>query len=181
MAAITMTPAGIRADLAARLVGRTAAGSNVYDSRRIDYTGDELPAITVTSTGASESRFGTRSFLARRTERVTITGVVTGADDLALAVAVDTMEASILDTLFGDPEWLAAWRLVAKCSVEKTLDIDSKTRVGGVAVSLDLDYDIEYAPIASPGDLATIRITTDTTDPAGADVSVRDIVITEVE
>jgi hypothetical protein len=178
MTAPVTSPTAIRTDLVARLLSKTAAGARVYDSRRIDIQTDEIPCVIVTSAGGQETRLGMRSLMTRRTERVQVTGFVSGADDAALAAAVDTMEAAILDALLSDAEWLGAFKDVSKVAVEKTLDVDSRKRAGAVAIGFDLEYDMEHTPVAALANLATVRVTTDSTEPAGADVSSRDIAIT---
>ena len=60
MAKPTLSPTGIRTDLVARLRGKTAAGDRVFDSRRVNYEAEELPAITVTTLTAV-SRAGSSS------------------------------------------------------------------------------------------------------------------------
>jgi hypothetical protein len=168
-----MTPTGIRTDLVTRLTGATAAGSRVYDSRQLDLPGDELPAVVITSMGGSEDRRPTRGLVHKRTERVQITGVVSGTADATLAATVDTMEAAILDHLFGDDEWLGAFDSVASIRTDKNLDINASVSCGAIGITLELEYHVQYANLNTPDHLHAVAVTTDTTEPAGADVSER--------
>lgn len=177
MGAPILTSTGIRTDLVARLVGKTAAGSRVFNSRRVDVETDEIPAVVVTSLGGDGEKWSKNSLIYKRAERVQVTGIVTGTDDANLAATLDTMEAAIADALLSDPEWLGAFETIDKIAVEKSLDVDARKRIGGVAVTFELGYSVTYAVNLTGADLEEVAVTTDTTEPAGADVSTRVIPI----
>jgi len=178
MAAPTLTPTGIRTDLVTRLKGATAAGQRVYDSRQIDLPSDELPAVVVTSTGGTEERGIQSGLVHKRTERVQITGVVKGTSDAALASALDTLEAAILDRLIGDSEWLRAFDALPRITTEKNLDIAAETSAAGVGIALELEYHVAYSPLTAPASLKMVAIDTESDEPAGADVSERVVNLT---
>lgn len=179
MAAPTLTPTAIRADLVTRLkAAATAAGSRVYDSREINWENDELPAVAVATLGGSEDSWGMGGRIAHRTERVAVVGTVkdTAQSDTAEAVvaaAIDSLEGEILDALGGSEEWIGAFEVVEKMDSQKAVDVSSNWIVGSLAIAFDLRYSVKYTTLPAPVSFDRTAIDTDTTDPDGADVSER--------
>lgn len=176
MAAVILTPSSIRQDIVTRLRSKTAAGTRVYDSRRIAIDTDEVPCITVYSEGGADDKWATNSPLFHHTERIGITGIVGGADDPTVASNLDTLEDAILSTLATDTEWLAAFETITKIETRKDLDVESNRRLGGLAISIEVTYSVQYSPTLTD-DLASVAVTTDSTDPDNADVSTRVIAL----
>jgi len=174
----TLSPTGIRTDLVARLRGRTAAGDRVFDSRRVNYEAEELPAITVTTLGGTDDRWSIGTLLVKHTERLAIVGDVTGEDEATLAAALDTLESQILDAVAGDPEWVGAFDAVEKVDSAKKLDDSTADLLGHVAVVVEVHYAVQYAPSVEPADLDSVWVSTSTTDPAVANVSDRPLLDT---
>lgn len=172
MAVPTLTPMGIRTDLVSRLTGKTGAGSNVFDSRRVGLDETDIPAVTVYSPGHSDENksLGQPTFF--RSETVGITAVVTGSSDAGLAAAVDTIEGQILNTLLTDLEWTGAVTL-EKVTSKKEVTVEGKRRVGFVALRLEVAYNPTYAVDLTGFEFERIAIETDSTDPDKADVSER--------
>ena len=182
MATPTLSPTGIRQDLVTRLkAANTAAGQRVYDSRKIALDTDEIPCITVYSEGMSESKWAMGAPLYRHTERVGITGIVGGNDDATIAASLDTLEDAILSALATDTEWLGSFETVASVETVKSLDLESNRRLGGVAIKLEVTYSTIYTPNLTGMDLEEIAITTESTNPDGANVSERVIEVSEEE
>ncbi len=194
MARPTLSPTGIRTDLVSRLAGKTIAADRVFNSRRANLETDELPAITVTSLGATDDRWSMGTFLAKHTERLAIVGDVANedGDEAALAADLDIMESQILDALAGDAEWLGAFESVEKIDSAKRLDDSSGTLLGHVGIVVELHYSVQFPYATSqapegtppgpgqggtpmPPDLESIRVDTHSAHPIGADVSDRPV------
>ena len=171
----TLSPTGIRTDLVERLRGKTDADDRVFDSRRVNYETEELPAITVTTLGGTDDRWSIGTLLAKHTERLAIVGDVTGEDEAALAAALDTLEGQILDAVAGDPEWVGAFDAVEKVDSAKKLDDATGDLLGHVAVVVEVHYPVKYAPADEPGPLDSVWVDTHSAEPAGADVSNRPV------
>jgi len=173
MARPTLTSTGIRTDLVARLIAAaTPAGAKVYDSRKVDVEKDDIPCIVVISMGGSEDTWSKTTKLNKHTEKVAVTGIVTGTDEANLAANVDSMEAAIVDSLLSDSEWLTSFESISSVKVDKTLDLSARNRVGGVSCTFDVTYPVTYtAPVAVP--FRDVAVTTESSDPVGADVSLR--------
>ena len=178
MAKPTLSPTGIRTDLVARLRGKTAAGDRVFDSRRVNYEAEELPAITVTTLGGTDDRWSIGTLLVKHTERLAIVGDVAGEDEAALAAALDTLESQILDAIAGDPEWVGAFDAVEKVDSAKRLDDSTGVILGHVAIVLEVRYALKYAPAQEPGPLDSVWVDTHSDDPAGANVTDRPLLDT---
>lgn len=173
MSAPTLTSTGIRTDLVARLIAAaTPAASKVYDSRKVDVEKDDLPCIVVISTGGSEDVWSKTTKLNKHTEKVSVTGIVTGTDEAVLAANVDAMEAAIVDGLLSDSEWLCSFESVSSVKVDKTLDLSSRNRVGGVSVSFEVVYPVTYTAVYTVP-FHHVAVTTESENPTGADVSLR--------
>lgn len=179
MTAVVLSPTGIRTDLVARLVAAgTAAGSRVYDSRQIDVMTDELPAIVVLGLGHDDRRDpASNVLLFARSEHLLIVALTTATSDTALAAAVDTLEAQLLAALVEDLEWNGSFESVGSFEAVKSLDVDTRKRVGGVGVRFDVAYHVKYVPSLTGMDLEEVAVTTDSIEPAGADVSERVIAV----
>lgn len=173
MASPTLTPTGIRIDLVDRLKGRTSAGDQVFDSRQVNVDEDELPVVTVYSAGNREEKVATNTPVYRHTEQVGLSCIVTGGDDAELAAAVDDIEAEILDALNGDLEWLGSFERLSQVTAKKRLNIEANRRVGGVSLQFEVQYTVRYRPSTSGLELRRVAVTTDSSAPAGADVSER--------
>ncbi len=171
----TLSPTGIRTDLVTRLRGKTAAGDRVFDSRRVNYETEELPAITVTTLGGTDDRWSIGTLLVKHTERLAIVGDVTGEDEAELAAALDSLEGEILDAVAGDPEWVGAFDAVEKVDSAKKLDDGTGDLLGHVAVVVEVHYPVKYAPAEDPGPLDSVWVDTHSADPAGANVSDRPV------
>jgi len=174
MAKPTLSPTGIRTDVVSRLKGKTSAGVKVFDSRRINYEPTEFPAITVTTLGGTDDRWGFGTLLAKHTERVAIVGDVKGTAETTIADALDTLEGQILDALAGDPEWVGAFEAVDKVDTAKQINGKTGDLIGHVAIVLDLKYSVQYVqnPALIP-DLERVAVDTHAASPAGAAVSDR--------
>lgn len=175
MAKPTLSPTGIRTDLVARLRGKTDADDRVFDSRRVNYEAEELPAITVTTLGGTDDRWSIGTLLVKHTERLAIVGDVAGEDEAALAAALDTLEGQILDAVAGDPEWVGSFDAVEKVDSAKKLDDATGDLLGHVAVVVEVHYAVKYAPAEEPGPLDSVWVDTHSAEPAGADVSNRPV------
>lgn len=173
MGAPTLTPKAIRADIVARLKDKTAAGSRVFNARRLDVEADEVPCLTVLTTGAAEEIRGRTPVVTRRTEHVTVAGLVlsTGAD-ADLSDALDDLEAQVRDAMIGVGEWAYAFGDLVNVETSKTLDVESRRRLGGFAMTFDLVHDVTYEKTWSDN-FTKLAVTTDTTEPDKADVSTR--------
>ena len=178
MAKPTLSPTGIRTDLVARLRGKTAAGDRVFDSRRVNYEAEELPAITVTTLGGTDDRWSIGTLLVKHTERLAIVGDLAGEDETAIAAALDTLEGQILDAVAGDPEWVGAFDAVEKVDSAKKLDDSTADLLGHVAVVVEVHYGVTYTPAQEPGPLDSVWVDTHSADPAGANVSDRPLLDT---
>lgn len=166
MANVTLDPTNIRTDLVTRLkAASTVAGQRVFDSRRIDVDTDELPAIVVTTLGHKDEKDGQNVLLFKRTERIQVTGIVTGTTDEALASAVDAVEDDILVALIEDDEWNASFEAIGDFQSDKSLDLSSKKRVGGVGIQFAVQYHVQYTPDLTGMDLHEVAVTTEATDP----------------
>lgn len=179
MAAPTLSPTGIRTDLVSRLRGKTDADDRVFDSRRVNYEAEELPAITVTTLGGTDDRWSIGTLLVKHTERLAIVGDVAGEDEAALAAALDTLEGQILDAVAGDPEWVGAFDAVEKVDSAKKLDDGTGDLLGHVAVVVEVHYPVKYAPAEDPGPLDSVWVETHSAEPAGANVSNRPVLDAE--
>lgn len=179
MAKPTLSPTGIRQDLVTRLRGKTAAGDRVFDSRRVNYEAEELPAITVTTLGGTDDRWSIGTLLVKHTERLAIVGDVAGEDEAAIAAALDSLEGQILDAVAGDPEWVGAFDAVEKVDSAKKLDDATGDLLGHVAVVVEVHYPVKYAPAVEPGPLDSVWVDTHSIEPAGADVTDRPVLQNE--
>lgn len=174
MAAPTLTPTGIRTDVVARLkAAATVAGSKVYDSRDLDYEVDEPPALSVSSIGGNDNKWGIGQRLTKHVERLAIVGMVKGTEEGAVAAARDVLEGEVYDALAQDTEWLQSFDSVESMESAKKIDTESEYVVGSVAIVLELHYSIKYTPVPAPVPFTEVAVTTEPTDPAGADVSER--------
>ena len=185
MATPLLNPTAIRQDVVARLIGHTPAGEKVFDSRRANYETEELPAITVTSLGGTDDRWSIGTLLVKHTERIAIVGDVSSLvppdvtkTEAVLAAELDILEASILDALAGDPEWVGAFDAVEKVDSAKRLDDSTGVILGHVAIVLEVRYALKYAPAQEPGPLDSVWVDTHSDDPAGANVTDRPLLDT---
>ena len=178
METATLSPTVIRADLVERLIAAdTAAGARVYDSREIsaDDPPADYPQIAVYSASLAQRR-STRGPSWTRDETVAVVGYVTATSDAELAEALDSLEDEILEALLTDEDWLAPFQAVESVDSQKSLSVlETRRRLGTVAIRMTLTYGQRYEPKSAPVDLHSVAITTDTTEPAGADVSEREI------
>lgn len=166
MATVTLDPTSIRTDIVTRLkAASTAAGQRVFDSRRIDVDTDELPAIVVTTLGHKDEKDSQDVLLFKRTERIQVTGIVTATTDEALASAVDAIESDILAALIEDVEWNASFEAVGDFQSDKSLDLSSKKRVGGVGIQFAVQYHVQYTPDLTGMDFREVTVTTEATEP----------------
>jgi len=175
MAAPTLTPGAIRADVITRLTGNTAAGARVYDSRKDaldDEAGVDIPAVCVYTQSTRRERHGLQAGWWKATIRVTIVGYVTGNTDAAIASNADAMEMAIVDTLLDDEEWTTAFEAVEQVDVNKPLHGGTKVEIGEVGVAFEVKYHEPHFTVAAV-DLDEVAVTTDTKYPDGADVSER--------
>lgn len=181
MALVTLTATGIRTDMVARLRAAGVAGGgvdHVFDSRMIDIETDELPVVVVASDDPVIKKATSDALFYSRTEKCAASAFCTAVSDAALAQAVDDLEDAIERALLGDPEWAGSFGDF-EIEVHKSLNLSSKRRVGGVAITLTANYSLEYpVPAGSLVGLERLAITTEPTDPNGADVSERILEVT---
>lgn len=175
MARPTLNPTGIRVDLVARLRGKTAAGDRVFDSRRVNYETEELPALTVTTLGGTDDRWSIGTLLVKHTERLAIVGDVTGEHEAELAAALDSLETAVLDAVAGDPEWVGAFDAVERVDCTKKIDDGSGHLLGHIAVVIEVRYPVKYAPAEEPGPMDSVWVDTHSAEPEGANVSNRPV------
>jgi hypothetical protein len=173
MAYPTRDPLLIRTDMVARLTAALPT-VGVFDSRQIDVDEDEIPAVSVYSVGCDDTNKSLQARVFERVETLGISARVTATTDAALAAAVDAMETAILAALLGDIEWNLK---CPRVQTSKSLDIASNRRVGGVDVKIDVTYSPEYAVDLTGYEFETCAVTTEPTDPDGADVSEREIAL----
>ena len=127
MAKPTLSPTGIRTDLVARLRGKTAAGDRVFDSRRVNYEAEELPAITVTTLGGTDDRWSIGTLLVKHTERLAIVGDVAGEDEAAKA-GLRTRLTGLLSRLSPERRAAVVLHYVHGYSVQEISDAASVRR-----------------------------------------------------
>ena len=167
-------PKAIRADVVTRLIAaETVAGDRVYNSRELPEETKDHPAISVRSSGGREKKWPQSGLVFHRTERLQIVGAVSGATtDEQLAIDVDDLETEIRDALFGDGKWVGTFKHVEEADCEKFLSIEGRVRIGAIKITLEVSYTTTY-PATLEDDLNKVAATTQSTDPAGADVSER--------
>jgi hypothetical protein len=171
MAYPTKTPAAIRADIVARLTAASLPGSpGVYNSRSINVDQDELPAVSVFSVSVDDEQLSLGARVFKRTETIGITARLSTTTDDGLALANDAMEAAILGALLTDREWNVQ---LQRASSEKGVDIASNKRVGGVDIKIVVTYSPSYEIDLTGFEFEEVAVTTEPTDPDGADVSER--------
>ena len=169
MASPSLTPSAIRIDMVERLAAAMPT-VGVFDSREIDVDADEIPAVSVFSQGSEDANQSLAARVFRRTETVLVAGRVTGSDDAAMALAVDNMEAAILAAILTDMEWNV---VCTAASISKGRSVSTSKRIGGVDIAFTLTYSPEYEIDLTGYDFERIAVTTEPTDPEGADVSTR--------
>ena len=175
MAAPTLNATGIRTDLVSRLSDETSAEDRVYDSRKLNFESDEFPALSISSIGANDDKWSIGVRLVEHTERIAIVGGVKGTSEADVAAALDTLETGVYDTLAEATEWVKSFESIEKVESAKEVDKSTADIVGNLAVVIELHYSVKYTPSPAPGALTQVVATTDTADPAGADVSARDL------
>lgn len=185
---MTLTPKAIRADIVTRLKTvrdddsfPTMAEDRVESTRQINYEREEMPAITVMTTGGTDGEFTLQGFMAgRHTEKMVIVGEVMADTPEDAADMVDDFEDQILDCLLGDVDFVKSLPVQ---SVTTTKKVDSSTGnvFGAVVIVLDFNYSKTFEKTSSgnPTNLKSIYVDTKPTKPDGADVSVRRILTEE--
>lgn len=170
-----LTTSAIRKDIVARL--GVLPGVNVYDSRLLDADVDDLPAVSVLSSGGPETVRSITGLVTMRVDRFLIQGLVKGGNtstfEVTLADTIDALEDAIVDTLFCDGEWRGTFERTAIVGdVEK---MRGKTTSAALVGGVDLTVEVQYTrhPTDASGSLAKLYVQTITEDPDGADVSDR--------
>lgn len=163
----TLTTAGLRAAFVTLVTNRTPAGTAVYDSRQIGMDHSEFPVLTVESLGHTQSKASQTVIDFERRERVGVCGVVTGANDAALATAMDAMAEAIEAAVLASPAFTGAI-MPEETQTIRTIPSGAKHRMGLVTVVFSLSYYYSYA--ARLDDYATheeVAVTSEPTQPSG--------------
>ena len=169
---LTLTPTGIRTDIVARLRAAGVADGNVYDSRQADLQLRDIPAVVVHSVSHDDDNQSLGGLVYDRHEVIGILGIVTGSSDDAAATAIDAIEILILRALLLDMEWTQTVT-VERIRSRSDLEVDSKGRIGRVALELTVRYSPDYEVDLTSFEFERLALTTQPTDPDGADVSER--------
>lgn len=177
---MTLSAKGIRAEIVTLLKTKVAgayptiAEDRVEEHREDNYEPEHLPAISVISLGGSDTDFSLAGHLsARHTERVAIVGDVVSDSGMKAGDLVDTLEDQIGDCLLGDPSFTAALT-ITKVDTARKIDDSTGLVFGHVVIVLECAYAKGFSgPRVSETRLSSVWVKTEPADPAGADVSER--------
>lgn len=175
MAKPALTTDDIRRDIVTRL--DALPGITVYDSRVLDADADELPAISVLSSGSTETIKSVTGLITMRVDRFLVQSMVKAGSsatfEATLASTIDALQDAIVDVLFADGEWRGAFERTAIVG-----DVDKwrgKTTSAALVAGVDMTIEVQYSrrPTDASGSLSKLYVVTQTEDPDGADVSDR--------
>ena len=140
-----LDPTTIRADIVARLIGKTAAAGRVFDSREISLDKQDLPAVVVYSDGFDEPNWSA-SALTQRTERIGIAAMVGAANvtDAEVAAALDTLTRQVICALRCDRDWRSSFQKVELSSLSREIGTATARKVGRAVVVFALQYSVIY-------------------------------------
>lgn len=160
----------IREAVRALLVGKTAAGSRVYETQMVPYRAVQLPAIAVFATSETvdpESQETAPREL-KRTLRLVVAGFVKSAGFTAegdnVDDAMDDLALEIEKAMHADPYFGGAAGDSILASVELDVDEEGGKMVGGVRLTYSVTYRTD-APAAADlpplDDLTKVDVKTD--------------------
>jgi hypothetical protein len=170
---VALTSYDARTGILALLSGATAAGTSVYDSRKVNVDDDDIPIVCVYTTGSEDLTFSRSSPLYKHVETISIVGFVTGSSDAVVASNLDAMATAIKTTLATNQDWFGQFGHVDGFTETREYDVSNNRRISAVSVSVRLNWHENYAATAPDVSFDEVAVTVECTEPDGAGTTER--------
>lgn len=154
----------LRADAAARLTGKTAAGDNVFRSRATPVPVEKLPAIVIFTPSDEGVRIGDAEPAFRQTLTMAFEVLAAETDDDDV---LDGLCEKIETLLLQDGSWVAQFEQIAGITTDIGQRDEGDRVLAAAVITIQVVFVNSFRPLMDDDDLKTMAVDWDLASPDG--------------